>query len=237
MLFELLTGRLPFTRDETMDVLFAHATENPPTFGEAGASDWAPPEIEAVVMRCLAKSPNDRPGSARDLAEEYQKALKIAEDRINPPSGETPPPRPAPKPEAQRTDVVPKHASLPFDANVVVHQLEAWMPDIIATNKLRGFVQDNNGEVLESVPGKIKMRIGAGANRSAFSWLGIGRKAGIVDLELRLERNNPSQQNLLRVIVLMSSPHRKSGDPHWRERCDEVFCELRSHLAATVISE
>jgi serine/threonine-protein kinase len=127
--------------------------------------------------------------------------------------------------------------AIPFDANVIVHQLEAWMPDIIATNKLRGFVQDTNGEVLESVPGRIRMRIGAGPNHSAFSWLGIGRKTGIVDLELRLERNNPSQSNLLHVIVLMSSPHRKSSDPSWRERCNEVFCELRSHLAATVVTE
>jgi hypothetical protein len=37
--------------------------------------------------------------------------------------------------------------------------------------------------------------------------------------------------------VLMSSPHRKAADPSWRERCAEVFCELRSYLAATVVSE
>jgi serine/threonine-protein kinase len=128
-------------------------------------------------------------------------------------------------------------ATIPYDANVVVHQLEAWMPDVIATNKLRGFMHDNNGEVLESTPGKIKMRIGAAAKNSPFSWLGIGRKSGVVDLELRLERNNPSQANLLHVVVLMSSPHRKTNDPSWRERCNEVFCDLRSYLAATVVSE
>ena len=111
------------------------------------------------------------------------------------------------------------------------------MPDVIATNKLRGFMHDNNGEVLESLPGKIKMRIGSAPNGNSFSWLGIGRKSGIVDLELRLERNNPAQSNLLNIIVLMSSPHRKAADPSWRERCNEVFCELRSHLAATVVSE
>ena len=124
---------------------------------------------------------------------------------------------------------------IPFDPNVVVHHLEAWMPDVIATNKLRGFVQDNNGEVLESVPGKIKMRIGALPNQSAFSWLGIGRTSGIVDVELRLDRNNPQQKNLLHITVVMSSPNRKGSDASWRERCGEVFCELRSYLAATVV--
>ena len=117
-------------------------------------------------------------------------------------------------------------------------QMEAWMPDTIATYKLRGFVQDNNGEVLESVPGKIKMRIGGDGsrNKGAFAWFGIGHKCSIVDVELHLERNNPQQQNLLHIIVLMSSPHRKSSDAGWRERCNEVFCELRSYLAGAVVS-
>lgn len=235
ILFELLSGRLPFTRDETMDVLFAHATEAPPTFADAGVSDWVPAEIEAVVMKCLAKNPNDRPTSARDLADLYQKALKQAEDKLNPQAEPVVVPDLAAAPEAPRTEV--NGPAIPFDANVVVHQLEAWMPDVIATSKLRGFMQDNNGEVLESVPGKIKMRIGNTPTESAFSWLGIGRKSGIVDLELRLERNNPSQTNLLNIIVLMSSPHRKAADPRWRDRCAEVFCELRSYLAASVVSE
>jgi len=40
---------------------------------------------------------------------------------------------------------------------------------------------------------------------------------------------------LLHITVLMSSPNRKSGDPSWRERCGEVFCELRSYLAGSVV--
>jgi serine/threonine-protein kinase len=230
MLYEMLTGRLPFVREETMDVLFAHATEIAPTFAVAFAGNSVPAEIEAVVMRCLAKAAADRPGSARELSEQYHKALKLAEDRKAAPESDVPPPLATAEPPPPPAEVVDE--TLPYNAHTVVHQVEAWMPDTIASYKLRGFVQDINGEVLESVPGMIKLRIG-GKSRS---WLGLGRKADIVDVELRLERNNPSQPNQLRVIVIMSSPHRKSADPYWRDRCNEVFCELRSYLAGAVVA-
>jgi serine/threonine-protein kinase len=236
MLYELLTGKLPFVREETMDVLFAHATEPPPSFVDVGAADWAPAPIEAVVMRCLAKNPNERPGSARELAELYQKALQAIE-RASTTGDEllNTPVVTEPQAEAPITEVVRRAPAPIGDASTIIHHLEAWMPDVIATNKLRGFVQDNQGEVLESIPGKIRMRIGGGKGQGALSWLGIGRKA-TVDLELRLERNNLQQQNLLHITVLMSSPHRKSSDAAWRERCGEVFCELRSYLAGAVVA-
>src|SRR6516164_3608135 len=75
ILYEMLTGRLPFAGRQTMDVMLAHATEAPPTFESLGASDWVPPAIEAVVRSCLAKFPGERPGSARELAERYETAL------------------------------------------------------------------------------------------------------------------------------------------------------------------
>lgn len=234
--YELLTGRLPFIRDETMDVLFAHATEPPPTFAEAGAANWVSEEIEAIVMRALAKTPAERPGSAREFAEDFQRALLDAERQRT--DGDS---KSDPAAEADETGILAPVAFGPapkpvVGPGVVVHEIEAWMPDAIATYKLRGFVQDNNGEVIESVPGVIKMRIGGTAGTGAFSWLGLGRKSTVVDIELHLHRDNASQPNLLHVTVLMSSPHKKSEDAHWRERCGQVFCELRSYLAAVVVS-
>ncbi len=234
--YELLAGRRPFVRDETMDVLFARATEPPPTLAEAGATDWVPAEVEAVVMRALAKTPAERPSSARAFAEDFQRALHDAERRqmeddelaeLAPESDAPPGLAPAALGPAPKPTVGP---------GVIVHEIEAWMPEAIATFKLRGFVQDNNGEVLESVPGKIKMRVGGKEGAGVFSWLGIGRKSTVVDVELHLHRDNASLPNLLHVTVLMSSPHRKSEDANWRERCGEVFCELRSYLAAVVVS-
>src|SRR5438128_10872113 len=80
ILYELLTGKLPFQREETMDVLLAHATEPPPAFEVMGATSWVPAAVEAVVQSCLAKKPGDRPVSARELAKRYETALVEVDD-------------------------------------------------------------------------------------------------------------------------------------------------------------
>src|SRR5439155_19853615 len=64
ILYELLTGRLPFSGPTTMDILLADATESPPLFADIGAANWVPPAIEAVIQSCLAKDPAERPQSA-----------------------------------------------------------------------------------------------------------------------------------------------------------------------------
>src|SRR5262249_10687702 len=133
LLFELLTGRLPFTRDETMDVLLAHATEPPPRFAEISGSTWVPPAVEAVVMKCLAKNPSDRPASAMALAEQCDQARARANGEL---PGQDEPPVTT---EVNIPEPVP---TVTYDPQTVVHQMEAWMPDTIASYKLRGFVND-----------------------------------------------------------------------------------------------
>lgn len=246
ILFELLTGRLPFIRPETMDVLFAHATEPPPSFAETGADGWVPAEVEQVVMRCLAKAPGGRPTSARDLAEEFHDALMMSQSGPvpevfnRPPSAAaipTPPgvalPAETPLPQANLT---PPPC---YDPNAVVYHMEAWMPDAIAGFKLRGFVHDQEGEVLESVPGRIRVRLGGKVPESnSLSWLvGLRKKLPVVEMELRLERNNAQQQSQLQITVLMTAPDRKAAaNTAWRDRCAQVYCELRGYLVGASVS-
>jgi eukaryotic-like serine/threonine-protein kinase len=244
ILFELLTGRLPFIRPETMDVLFAHATEPPPSFADAGADGWVPCEVEQVVMRCLAKDPAGRPNSARDLAQEFQEALMMSQSGPVPDVGTSPPTPPAllPLTAAEPRTETPLPQQTPvasYDPNAVMYRMEAWMPDTIAGFKLRGFVHDQHGEVIESVPGKIRVRLGGkpSTDSGSLAWLvGMQKKAPIVDMELRLERNNAQQQSQLHITVLMTAPDRKtSANTAWRDRCAEIYCELRSYLAGASV--
>ena len=58
MMYELLTGRLPFSGTETMDVLLAHATEDPPRELETpppNMSDRPPPRPLCMRIRTIIR--------------------------------------------------------------------------------------------------------------------------------------------------------------------------------------
>ena len=232
ILFELLTGRLPFAGGETMDVLLAHATQAPPSFTEVGAQLWVPPAVEAVVQRCLAKNPADRFATARELGEAYEAALAVTDDPPQTPQAVVPT-EPINRPDRQTPPSGLPIQPQEYDPRVVVHYLEAWMPELIAAHKLRGFVNDVGGDVLENLPGKIRVRLGHKGSvyfvPGPLSWLGIGGP-GVIDMELNLERGTP-QSSLLRITVKMRSANSKASvSDSFKERCDQVFCDLRAYL-------
>src|SRR5262249_55258427 len=209
-LYEVLSGRLPFAGRCTMDVLLAHATEEPPSFAEIGVGDRIPPGIEAVVQACPAKNATDRPSNARELSERYDGGLAesppLQDSGVR--SGMHSVKAPGRNGEAAASAAVASVAlSAPaYDPNTIVHFLEAWMPEKIAAFKLRGFVQDVGGEILECVPGRIRVRVGGRgsvyASRGSLSWLGLGRRSGPIDLEMQLQRSDPNRESQLRITVM-----------------------------------
>jgi serine/threonine-protein kinase len=111
------------------------------------------------------------------------------------------------------------------------------MPERIAEYKLRGFVEDVGGEVVESIPGKIRVQLGGRGSvyqppgAGPLSWLGLGRRAGLIDVELQLERADPTRESLLHITVTMRSPHGMTAyNSEWRGRCNQVYCDLRGYL-------
>ncbi len=238
ILYELLSGRLPFAGRSTMDLLLAHVTEEPPPLSLFAGDLDVPPAIEEVVRRCLAKNAEDRPRSARELAELYEAALTSVSVSENKPGtgkgkGTEQPVR------SERTMPVPTPRgpeNVSRDPFAVVHTLEAWMPERIAEYKLRGFIHDVGGEVVESVPGRIRVRFGGRgsaymAPRQGLSWLGIGRRANTIDMELHMEHADPNRGNLLRITVLFCSPNTDlNASMAFRNTCTQIFCDLRGYL-------
>lgn len=67
MLFEMLSGRCPFDANAPEDIAMGHATRPAPSLAPALAERGAPRELDDLVQRLLAKKPDDRFASAKDL--------------------------------------------------------------------------------------------------------------------------------------------------------------------------
>jgi Protein kinase domain len=76
VLYECLTGRVPFEKDLDAAIIWAHVEEMPamPTV----LRPELPPQIDEVFGRVLAKRPDERYGSCREFIQAAQLALGIA---------------------------------------------------------------------------------------------------------------------------------------------------------------
>src|ERR1700685_414105 len=73
LLYELLTGRPPFTGDSPVAIAYQHVRENPipPSRVDPDVPRWA----DSIVVKAMAKSPADRYQSAGEMGEDIQRAL------------------------------------------------------------------------------------------------------------------------------------------------------------------
>jgi tRNA A-37 threonylcarbamoyl transferase component Bud32 len=67
ILYQCLTGRTPFEGDNSVHILMAHLQMPVPSLREKNPSVFVAPQVEALVMRCLAKEPDGRPRSMDEL--------------------------------------------------------------------------------------------------------------------------------------------------------------------------
>ncbi|HLJ33993.1 MAG TPA: serine/threonine-protein kinase, partial [Ktedonobacteraceae bacterium] len=75
ILFEMVTGRLPFQGDSPTSVMSQHLTATPPS--PRSINPNIPPALEMVIMRCLAKEPSARFPRAASLAAAIAEALNV----------------------------------------------------------------------------------------------------------------------------------------------------------------
>src|SRR5260221_3861837 len=73
LLYELLTGRPPFTGDSPVAIAYQHVRENPvpPSRVDPEIPAWA----DSIVLKAMAKDPNDRYQSAAEMRTDIQRAL------------------------------------------------------------------------------------------------------------------------------------------------------------------
>jgi serine/threonine-protein kinase len=79
VIYECLTGHIPFEKDAEMAVLYAHVHEDPP--GPSELQPELPAAINDVMRKALAKSPDDRYQSCRELVSAVADALITVDTR------------------------------------------------------------------------------------------------------------------------------------------------------------
>jgi serine/threonine-protein kinase len=76
VIFESLAGGTPFRRETEVAVLWAHMREDPPPL--SAVRPELPRELDGVLAKAMAKSPEDRYRSCRELIADLRHALGVA---------------------------------------------------------------------------------------------------------------------------------------------------------------
>jgi hypothetical protein len=124
-----------------------------------------------------------------------------------------------------------------------VYNLQAWMPEKIAVLKLQGFVRAEDGEIIESMPGLVRVQL---LDRhylppdtpppNLLSWLGLAQPPRpqtrvLAELTMQLKYKETDFQKLLDITVrIRPGPDGEPFSPRWRAYSDRMFCSLRSYL-------
>ncbi|WP_103532146.1 protein kinase [Streptomyces sp. SM11] len=76
MLFQLLTGRIPFDADSPLAIAYAHVQEDP--VAPSSINRAVTPAMDALVARALKKNPNERFPSAAAMHDEIARVLNAS---------------------------------------------------------------------------------------------------------------------------------------------------------------
>ena len=108
VMYECLTGIVPFQKDSEAAVLYAHVAEEPPSATRRRPE--LPKQLDDVIARGMAKEPQDRPATAAELVEDAESCFGgSTAARIN---AQPPLQEPAPvsiRPAPTRADAAPEH--------------------------------------------------------------------------------------------------------------------------------
>lgn len=74
VLFEMITGELPFKAEKAFDVLLMHINEPPPRPRELAPN--TPALVEEIIMKALAKSPDERYSAMKEMVAKLEIAQK-----------------------------------------------------------------------------------------------------------------------------------------------------------------
>jgi serine/threonine-protein kinase len=215
MAYELLTGHRPFVGRTAQELLVAHLTKSPVPITDRRLD--LPASLSSLVMRCLAKSANDRPSAAE--------AVELLDDIASAVGGGSGSNAAASATPSSSSAALPSIAVLPF-VNLTGNADNDYLADGIAE------------EILNALARLRTMHVAARSSSFAFRGPSIdlrtvGEKLGVRHvLEGSVRKSGPR----LRVSVQLVDT--TTGFQLWSERYDrdatDVF-EVQDEIAASVV--
>ncbi len=96
VMYEALTGEVPFLGRNYADTMMKQLTEEPPTFKQANPNIEIPSELEEIVFKAMRKKPQERYQTMMEVKRDLEKALNNSVDVL-------------PKPQSTLLSVSGKH--------------------------------------------------------------------------------------------------------------------------------
>ncbi len=81
LLYHVLSGRLPFEGSSAFDIIAQHIERAPEPPSALAPKGWVSKEVDALVLKALAKAPADRYGSAGELRKAIEQLARAAEKK------------------------------------------------------------------------------------------------------------------------------------------------------------
>ncbi|MBN1993454.1 MAG: SUMF1/EgtB/PvdO family nonheme iron enzyme [Anaerolineae bacterium] len=106
VLYEMVTGRVPYQSETPMGIMFKHVYETPPA--PRSLNPNLPEEVEQAILKAMAKAPGDRYNRSGELAEALRQAIdkKVSDEQASHITISTAPKTP-PRPKHVKTDSAP----------------------------------------------------------------------------------------------------------------------------------
>jgi serine/threonine-protein kinase len=194
--YELLAGRHPFAGKRTPHALIAaHLSEAPAPLDAADPD--VPRGLAALVMRCLAKDPTDRPANARELVDVI--TTPAASD-----GGRAPQPAPA---------ATPSIAVLPF-VNLSADDADEYFSDGV-TEEIRNILAHDRA-----------LQVAARSSSFAFKGKSVGPRAIAEQLRVRTLLEGSVRRVANRVRITAQLVNAADGFQLWSERFDRELTDI-----------
>ncbi len=138
VLYEMLTGRPPFTGNNIFAMMQAHVMEAPTPLGEANPHAEIPPEIESICLRLMSKEIEQREPDTATLAQQLR-ALAGTTDVQSPSSLREDQQLPA---DSIEFSSATRAVSLPSLEAMESAEIERFRPALVGREQTRRFLED-----------------------------------------------------------------------------------------------